>query len=131
MAQSGLERLEVWQKAMAFVETVYRDVIPHLPPQERFALRDQLQRAAQSIPANLAEGYGRYHYPDQIRFCYIARGSAEETFTYLELAHRLHYIPDETHQRILQDLYRLKQMINGYIRYLRSQQDATGKRRPT
>ena len=124
MAQSNLERLEVWQVAMTFVETIYREVIPQLPAHERFALQEQLQRAAQSIPANLAEGYGRYHLADQIRFCYIARGSAEETFTYLELAHRLHYISDETHRRMLQDLYRLKQMINGYIRYLRSKRDA-------
>jgi len=123
MAQSNLERLEVWQTAMAFVETIYREVIPQLPAHERFALQEQLQRAAQSIPANLAEGYGRYHLGDQIRFCYIARGSAEETFTYIELAHRLHYISDETHQHTLQDLYRLKQMLNGYIRYLRSRQN--------
>lgn len=94
MKQSGLERPEVWQAAMAFAETVCREVISHLAAQERFALRDPLQRAAQSIPANLAEGYRRYPLPDQIRFCYIARGPAE------------------------------RQMLNGYIRYLRSRRDA-------
>ena len=118
----GLETLRVWQAAMAFVETIYHEVIPHLPSNERFALRDQLQRAVQSIPANLAEGYGRYHFADRIRFCYIARGSVEEVFTFLEIARRLNYISEDNHRQVQQELQRVKQMINGYIRYLRSQQ---------
>ena len=118
----GLENLEVWREAMAFVEEVYRIVIPTLPREERFALREQLQRAAQSIPANLAEGYGRYHYADQIRFCYIARGSAEEVYTYLTLAHRLGYLAEEPYRQISTSLQSLKRLINGYIRYLRTQQ---------
>ena len=120
----GLETLQVWQAAMSFVETIYREVIPHLPSNERFALRDQLQRAVQSIPANLAEGYGRYHFADRIRFCYIARGSVEEVFTFLEIARRLNYISEDNHRRVQQELQRVKQMINGYIRYLRGQQHA-------
>ena len=118
----GLENLEVWREAMAFMEEVYRIVIPTLPREERFALREQLQRAAQSIPANLAEGYGRYHYADQIRFCYIARGSAEEVYTYLTLAHRLGYLAEEPYRQISTSLQSLKRLINGYIRYLRTQQ---------
>ena len=125
MVQRGLEKLQVWQEAMRFVEWVYREVIPHLPQQERFALQTQLQRAVQSIPANIAEGYGRYHYGDQIRFCYIARGSAEETFTFLTLAHRLGYLPETPYQQSVQAVERLKQMLNGYIRYLRQQQEHT------
>ena len=119
---SGLENLEVWQEAMRFVEEIYRVVIPALPKEERFALRDQLQRAAQSIPANLAEGYGRYHYPDQIRFCYIARGSAEEVYTYLTIARRLNYIGETPYQELTSALQSVKRLINGYIRFLRSQQ---------
>ena len=119
---SGLENLEVWQEAMRFVEEIYRVVIPALPKEERFALRDQLQRAAQSIPANLAEGYGRYHYADQIRFCYIARGSAEEVYTYLALARRLNYLDEEPYRQLNTALQSVKRLINGYIRFLRSQQ---------
>ncbi len=118
----GLENLEVWREAMAFVEEVYRIVIPALPKEERFALQEQLQRAVQSIPANLAEGYGRFHYADQIRFCYIARGSAEEVYTYLTLAHRLGYLADEPYHQINAALQSLKRLINGYIRFLRTQQ---------
>ena len=119
---SGLENLQVWQEAMRFVEEIYRVAIPTLPREERFALREQLQRAAQSIPANLAEGYGRYHYPDQIRFCYIARGSAEEVYTYLAIARRLNYLDEVTYQELNTALQSLKRLINGYIRFLRTQQ---------
>ena len=119
---NGLENLQVWQEAMHFVEKIYRLAIPALPIEERFALREQLQRATQSIPANLAEGYGRYHYPDQIRFCYIARGSAEEVYTYLTIAYRLNYLDEATYQELNTALQTLKRLINGYIRFLRSQQ---------
>lgn len=76
----GLETLQVWQRAMAFAVKVYRQVLPSLPSQEKWSLVDQLRRSVQSIPANIAEGYGRFYYQESIRFCYIARGSLEETF---------------------------------------------------
>ena len=63
----------------------------------------------------------------EIRFAsvYIARGSVEETFTFLTLAHRLGYLPDAPYQQSMQAVERLKQMLNGYIRYLRQQQNHT------
>ena len=72
--KTGIETLKVWQKAMDLAVKVYREIIPLLPVEEKYALASQLRRSAQSIPANIAEGYGRYYYQDNIRFCYIARG---------------------------------------------------------
>lgn len=88
----GLETLQVWQKAIALAVQVCKQVLPLLPVQEKWSLADQLRRSVQSIPANIAEGYGRYYYQDSIRFCYIARGSLEETFSHLTLARELGYL---------------------------------------
>ncbi len=59
--QYGLENLKVWRKAMDFSVWINKEVTPRLPVDERFALTQLLRRSAQSIPANIAEGYGRYH----------------------------------------------------------------------
>ena len=126
-----LEDLQVWQEALNFVETVYRDILPRLPKEEAFALKAQLQRAAQSIPANLAEGYGRHHLGEQIRFCYIARGSAEEVYTYLVLSRRLGYLSEDEYEVVLQALISLKRQINGYLRYLRRRKEQTNNQQPT
>ena len=82
----GLETLLVWQKSLAFTIEVCKTILPKLPVQEKWSLVDQLRRSAQSIPANIAEGYGRFYFQESIRFCYIARGSLEETFSHLTLA---------------------------------------------
>jgi len=65
----GLETLQVWQRAMAFAVKVCRQVLPSLPSQEKWSLVNQLRRSVQSIPANIAEGYGRFYYQESIRFC--------------------------------------------------------------
>ncbi len=91
----GLETLLVWQKAMAFTVKVCHQVLPLIPSQEKWSLVDQLRRSVQSIPANIAEGYGRFYYQEGIRFCYIARGSLEETFSHITLAQRMNYLSDE------------------------------------
>jgi four helix bundle protein len=85
------KKLVVWQKAMQFVQCVYA-LVERLPANERFALSDQLRRAAVSIPSNIAEGSGRAGDRDYAHFLSIARGSLYETMTQLELAVNLGYI---------------------------------------
>lgn len=89
MTIDGLERLDVWRKARDFAILIYRQVIPLLPAEERWGLADQLRRSSQSIPANLAEGYGRFYFQETIRYAYIARGSLNETISHVVLAHQL------------------------------------------
>jgi four helix bundle protein len=115
----------VWRKAKDFAIAVYRQVLPLLPVEEKWAANQQLRRSAQSIPANIAEGYGRYYYQENIRFCYTARGSLEETLSHLVLFHELNFIPEALYQKLNEDGEELDRMLNGYIAYLkRSKQGA-------
>ncbi len=116
---NGLDRLEAWQKSKEFALRVYREVIPLLPADERWGLNSQLRRAATSIPANIAEGHGRFYYQDNVRFCYNARGSLEEVASHLTIAHELHFIPEPLFRSLEQDARKLVQLLNGYIGYLR------------
>jgi four helix bundle protein len=92
--EMGLEQLKRWQMAMEFAVKVCRDLIPSLPDEERYALTNQFRRSAQSIPSNIAEGYGRYYYQEEIRFCYIARGSVEETRSHITFALKMGYLTE-------------------------------------
>jgi len=81
-SENGLGTLKLWQRAVEFAEHIHKMVLPALPVDEKWCLTQQLRRSAQSIPANIAEGYGRFYYQEGIRFCYIARGSLEETYSH-------------------------------------------------
>lgn len=118
-AAKGLEGLEIWQLSLKFAEKVCRQVFPLMPIEEKWSLVGQLRRSVQSIPANIAEGYGRYYYQDAIRFCYIARGSLEESFSHLILAYRLGYLEQGLFQQLYGEIVLLRQKINGYIAYLK------------
>ena len=72
MSISGLEKLDVWCKAHDMAVRIHKEIRPLLPPEEKYALSQQLRRASQSIPANIAEGHGRFYFQDNVRFCYIA-----------------------------------------------------------
>ena len=119
--KQGLETLELWQKAMDYAVEDCLNFLPYLPAEEKWALNSQLRKSVQSIPANIAEGYGRYSFQETIHFCYIARGSMAKTKTFLILAHRLGYVDDKTSHIFLARLTELGKMLNGYINHLRNQ----------
>ena len=123
MAQNnqGLDSLEIWRKAVDYAVDICQNVIPLFPQEEKWALASQLRRSVQSIPANIAEGYGRYNFQETIHFCYIARGSMAETKTHLIFAFRMGYINEEIFSRYLNQLNDLGRMTNGYIAHLRKQ----------
>lgn len=88
MEKKGLEGLHLWQKSRELAVEVYQKILPVLPHEEKYAIAQQLRRSVQSVPANIAEAYGRYSYQEGIRFSYIARGSLEETHSHLILIKR-------------------------------------------
>ncbi len=115
----SLDTLQVWQKALAFAVKVQKEILPLLPQEEKWSLAIQLRRAVQSIVGNIAEGYGRFYFQEGVRFCYIARGSLEESFTYLALAEKLGYLPVNTFITIHNEVIELRRLINGYISFLK------------
>ena len=112
--------LEVWQVAMDLVEEVYQ-AAARLPETEKFGLKSQLRRAATSIPANIAEGYGRTHRGDYLRHLSIARGSLMEIETHLMIAVRLKQLQREDAIPAWQLTQRVGQMLTRLIQSLKSE----------
>jgi len=116
---STFEDLEVYQIAREFRKAMY-GVARELPEIEKFGLTSQVRRAAVSLTNNIAEGHGRFHFPDQIRFTLQARGSLEELIDDLNVRADERYLPIEKIASLKKDGWRLRQLIDGYIRYLRA-----------
>ncbi len=119
MSISGLEKLDVWCKARDFAIRVNKEVLPLLPPEEKWSLNQQLRRSSQSVPANIAEGHGRFYFQENVRFCYIARGSLEETLSHIVYAQKVGYISETLYKSFAVDGENLNRLINGYIGFLK------------
>jgi four helix bundle protein len=113
--------LKVWQLARELRKLVYQ-IARKLPAEERFGLASQMQRAAVSITANVAEGFGRYSYQENIQFCGTARGSAFEVRDHLIAAEDENYISASEHQSVDALAQRVIQTLNGYIRATKERQ---------
>ena len=119
MSISGLEKLDVWCKARDLAVRVHNEILPLLPVEEKYALSQQLRRSSQSMPANIAEGHGRFYFQDNVRFCYIARGSLEETLSHIVYAYNVNYISEALYKSLAVDGENLNRLINGYIGFLK------------
>jgi len=111
-AARSFRDLVVWQKAHEFVLAVYR-FTASFPDREKFGLSHQMRRAAVSVPANIAEGFGKRSQPEKTRFLNIAEGSLEECRYYLILAHDLGYGETDSLMETLEETSRL---LNAYAR---------------
>jgi four helix bundle protein len=107
------EKLQVYQKAVAFADTVC--TLTKGFPRGYFFLADQLNRAALSIAANIAEGNGRFTKPDRKNFFTIARGSVRECVPLLELASLQSLLEATKHQQMKADLEEVARMLSGLI----------------
>ena len=119
MSVEGLKRLKVWVRAKNFALMIYHQILPVLPSEEKWNLAQQLRRASISISANIAEGYGRFYYQDNVRFCYLARGSLEETLSHLVFAFEAKYIDDVLYHSLEIEGEEIEKMLNGYIAFLK------------
>jgi four helix bundle protein len=113
------EDLEVYQVAREFRKAMYR-VAKRLPEEEKFGLVSQIRRAAVSLTNNIAEGHGRFHFLEQIKFMLQARGSLEELLDDLNVCEDEEYLAIAEIERLKQEGWRVHKLINGYIRFLRS-----------
>lgn len=119
MSVNSYRDLEVWQKGMDLVVACY-EAAKNFPSDERFGLISQLQRAAVSVPANIAEGHGRTHLKEYLNHISIAYGSLMEIETHVQIAERLTYLSSESVGKLLSDTERLGRMLNGLKRSLES-----------
>jgi four helix bundle protein len=113
------EDLEVYQIARGFRKAMYR-AAKRLPEEEKFALTSQIRRAAVSLTNNIAEGHGRFHFLEQIKFMLQARGSLEELLDDINVCEDETYLPNEEIEKLKGEGWRVHKLINGYIRFLRS-----------
>jgi four helix bundle protein len=112
------EDLEVYKKAREFRKRMYA-AARKLPDFEKYELGRQIRRAAVSLTNNIAEGHGRYHYLDEIKFQLQSRGSLAELVDDLNVCEDEGYLP-VTEVGVLKQLAReVQRLINGYIRFLR------------
>lgn len=113
------EDLECWRACRELRLFVSKEVLPVLPREEKFRLGDQLLRAARSSTANLAEGYGRFHYMDNAKFCSNARGSCWEVLDHLITANDEELIQSAMLSKGRDLVNTAVKLINGYMKYLR------------
>lgn len=111
--------IKAWHKAHSLALDVYRATREY-PADERFALISQSQRAAISIPANIAEGCGRDTERELARYCQIASGSACELEYLLLAARDLNYISEDTHRTLDTSVNEVKRMLNAFVKSLRA-----------
>ncbi len=111
--------LDAWKINHRLVLEIYR-VTKTFPKEERFGVVDQLRRAASSVTANIAEGWGRFHYSDRIKFYHQARGSNCEVQDFLILSRDLEYLDLEKYQKLTQLAIEGSKVVNGLIRSVES-----------
>ncbi len=120
--KGGFRELEVWKEARELRKTI-SSVVKTFPEYEKYKLTDQLLRASRSITANISEGYGRFHYQENIQFCRQARGSLMECLDHFICAEDEKYISQNTFREVEMHYSKILKMLNGYISYLKKRKE--------
>ena len=118
-AVKSFEDLECWKQCRTLRLFVAKELVPNLPKDERYRLGDQLLRAARSTTANIAEGFGRFHYLDNAKFCSNARGSCWEVLDHLITGNDEGFISDDILARGRVLVNSATKLLNGYMNYLK------------
>ena len=110
----GYEELVVWQKSMDLCTLIYTTT-NMFPREEQFGLTSQMRRSAVSVPSNIAEGRNRSSRKDFRNFLHIAKGSAAELCTQVEIARRLGYINNKTATELTDKLQEVMKLLGSFI----------------
>ena len=117
----AFEDLVVWQESQNLAVDVYK-ATKSFPKDEIFGITNQIRRAASSVSANIAEGYGRSKTNDKLHFMSIAYGSLLETKNFIYLANRLEYLTKDTFNSLIDQSVRCQKLLNGFRRSLKNAQ---------
>ncbi len=123
MTVKNYKELEVWQKSVDLAVQSCR-LTRRFPPDERFGLSAQIRGAATSVPANIAEGWGRGSTKEYIQFLTIARGSLTELETHTIIALKLQYLAKQDFETVQKQVEEIGKMLNGLIRALKAAREA-------
>jgi four helix bundle protein len=97
----------------------------YFPKSEEYHLKEQVSDSSRSITANIAEGFGRFHYQENIQFCRLSRGSLGETLDHMITAYDETYITKDILIEINNDYKDCLRQLNSYIGYLKSAKQST------
>ncbi len=114
---NSFKELEVW-KACRELRILIWKTVKTFPSEEKYRLTDQMIRSSRSATTQIAEGYGRFHFQENIQFCRISRGSLFELIDHLTVALESEYITDQQYRDLEQKAIKCIQILNGYINYL-------------
>ena len=120
MTEQSFETLKVWQKSPQLMLDVHQKLLPLLPKEEKYGLADQVRRSSKSVGANIAEGAGRFYFMDNVRFCYMARGSLDETLNHLLVYKDLSFCKNELYEDLRVQIEEIRRLLNGYITWLKT-----------
>ncbi|HEY0654281.1 MAG TPA: four helix bundle protein [Chryseosolibacter sp.] len=121
----SFEELDCW-KVSRELRLDLSNLIKPFPKEEKFELVSQIRRASRSVTNNIAEGFGRYHYKEFIRFCRMSRGSLTELADHLIIAHDEDYITTDQLSCHRDKIAKAVVLINGFIKYLEKRNKDTG-----
>jgi four helix bundle protein len=113
----SFEELEAWKSARDLRKWVI-NLVKKFPSEEKFRLTDQILRSSRSVPANIAEGFGRFHYQENAQYCRQARGSLFETLEHIICANDSAYINEQDVSDGRNHVNDCMKKLNGYISYL-------------
>lgn len=124
---STFEDLRVWQIAHKIGVGTF-ELTKGFPSEEKYHLKDQMLRSSRSISDNIAEGYGRFHFQENIQYCRQSRGSAYELMNQLITAYDCNYITESTLDTEKEQVSECIKLLNGYTRYLQNAKKGNASR---
>lgn len=115
---ASFTELETWKQARK-IRNIISALVKGFPIEEKYRVTDQIIRSSRSIGDNIAEGHGRYHYQDNVRFCIIARGSLSETLNHIVTALDENIITEEMFKAFQIEYDQCLKLLNGYILFIK------------
>ncbi len=116
----SFQDMPIWQESMGIAVKIF-EISEPFPKKEDYGLTSQIRRSALSIPANIAEAFGRYHIKDKINFYYYARGSATETQSHLIYCKKVKYLDAKDANKLINELDEICKSLNKIIKTLHNQ----------